>query len=172
MCPQSAVVEPGTQGRRVTWELGFAHGRQNICEKKEVSGVPMDSLGKGVFREPLSKAIYSTAESFLLSAGTWYSIWQFLGHLWFEIKHHYHNSICSMQSVDIFFFYSSFFYIYLTAPKSTQNPYHSWVTGLSGGFRLPMAVTDDGNVLRRVITLVICLPFINWATPWKNSSIT
>lgn len=59
---------------------------------------------KGVFRKPFPKAIYSIAESFLLTVGMWHSIWQFLGHLWFEIKHRYNNLLCSVQAVDSLFF--------------------------------------------------------------------
>jgi len=54
----------------------------------------------------------------------------------------------------LFFFFRSFFHIYLAAPSSTQNPYHSRVIHLIGGFGHSVAVTDYGNVLRRVINLL------------------
>lgn len=74
MCPQTRVAEPGSQGQAssVGKSLGSMEGKTSTRNKM---------WAQGVFKEPFPKAIYSSAEPFLLPAGTWNLIWQFPGHL-------------------------------------------------------------------------------------------
>lgn len=146
----------GVKGRRAVWAEAVAHRRQNISNKQGDLRVTHGFSGPKEFWGTHSLRLFIALLSvFLLTVGTWYSILQFLGHLWFEIKHHYNNSLSSVQSVDFFFPHS------FTSTSLHQVPHKTLITAglyiLSVGSDFT-AVTDYGNVLRRVITLLHVCP--------------
>lgn len=118
---------------------------------------PLKSHRKAAAEQRMKSALATSRAAELSpqqARGMWSSILLAICALSSDITVVIHYAMCN----ETLFFFSSFFYVYLSLPSSMHNPHHCyWLTLVTGGSDSPWQ-SDNCHVLWRVIPLLSVCP--------------